>query len=70
MQAEADRRQNLVDDLSTREKRLNAFFKGDITEAEQSRYIQTFHFFMHRDYTLKQLKIFCTYYKNMLHVYE
>ncbi|XP_056607545.1 syntaxin-8 [Triplophysa dalaica] len=37
MQAEADRRQNLVDDLSTREKRLNAFFKGDITEAEQSR---------------------------------
>ncbi|KAA0713125.1 Syntaxin-8 [Triplophysa tibetana] len=37
MQAEADRRQNLVDDLSTREKRLNAFFKGDITEEERSR---------------------------------
>lgn len=42
MQAEADRRQNLVDDLATREKRLNAFFKGDITEAEPSRYIHTF----------------------------
>ncbi|ROI15690.1 Syntaxin-8, partial [Anabarilius grahami] len=37
MQAEADRRQNLVDDLATRETRLNASFKGDITEAEPSR---------------------------------
>ncbi|XP_056136650.1 syntaxin-8 isoform X2 [Lampris incognitus] len=37
MQAEADRRQNLVDDLATREKRLNATFKGDIKESEPSR---------------------------------
>ncbi|KAK7155220.1 hypothetical protein R3I93_009998 [Phoxinus phoxinus] len=37
MQAEADRRQNLVDDLATRETRLNASFKGDITEAEPGR---------------------------------
>ncbi|XP_056315806.1 syntaxin-8 isoform X1 [Danio aesculapii] len=37
MQAEADRRQSLVDDLATRETRLNASFKGDITEAEPSR---------------------------------
>ncbi|XP_077055078.1 syntaxin-8 [Siphateles boraxobius] len=37
MQAEADRRQNLVDDLATRETRLNASFKGDITEAEPAR---------------------------------
>jgi len=39
MQAEADRRQNLVDDLATRETRLNASFKGDISEAEPARYI-------------------------------
>lgn len=38
MQSEADRRQNLIDDLLTREKQLNATFKGDITEAEPSRY--------------------------------
>lgn len=37
MQAEADRRQNLVDDLATRETRLIASFKGDITDAEPSR---------------------------------
>ncbi|XP_051997635.1 syntaxin-8-like [Xyrauchen texanus] len=37
MQAEADRRQNLVDDLATREKMLIASFKGDVTEGEQSR---------------------------------
>ncbi|KAM3624524.1 uncharacterized protein V6R79_024584 [Siganus canaliculatus] len=37
MQSEADRRQNLVDDLLTREKQLNATFKGDITEPEPSR---------------------------------
>lgn len=37
MQAEADRRQSLVDDLATRETRLNASFKGDITEAEPAR---------------------------------
>ncbi|XP_048055518.1 syntaxin-8 isoform X1 [Megalobrama amblycephala] len=37
LQAEADRRQNLVDDLATRETRLNASFKGDLTEAEPSR---------------------------------
>ncbi|XP_067315624.1 syntaxin-8 isoform X2 [Pseudorasbora parva] len=37
MQAEADRRQSLVDDLATRETRLIASFKGDITEAEPSR---------------------------------
>ncbi|XP_030638242.1 syntaxin-8 [Chanos chanos] len=37
MQSEADRRQNLVDDLVTREKQLNASFRGDITEPEPSR---------------------------------
>ncbi|KAG7242357.1 hypothetical protein INR49_023486, partial [Caranx melampygus] len=35
--SEADRRQNLIDDLLTREKQLNATFKGDITEPEPSR---------------------------------
>ncbi|KAF7651793.1 hypothetical protein LDENG_00105210 [Lucifuga dentata] len=37
MQSEADRRQNLIDDLVTREKQLNTTFKGDITEPEPSR---------------------------------
>lgn len=37
MQSEADRRQNLIDDLLTREKQLNATFRGDITEPEPSR---------------------------------
>uniref|UniRef100_A0A3P9KPA9 Syntaxin-8 n=1 Tax=Oryzias latipes TaxID=8090 RepID=A0A3P9KPA9_ORYLA len=37
MQAEADRRQNLVDDLLTREKQLNASFRGDVTEPEPTR---------------------------------
>ncbi|XP_028307286.1 syntaxin-8 [Gouania willdenowi] len=37
MQSEADRRQNLIDDLLTREKQLNATFKGDVTEAEPTR---------------------------------
>lgn len=37
MQSEADRRQNLIDDLLTREKQLNATFKGDVTEPEHSR---------------------------------
>ncbi|XP_049576805.1 syntaxin-8 [Syngnathus scovelli] len=37
MQSEADRRQNLIDDLLTREKQLNATFKGDITEPAPSR---------------------------------
>ncbi|XP_051563606.1 syntaxin-8-like isoform X2 [Myxocyprinus asiaticus] len=37
MQAEADRRQNLVDDLATREKMLNGSFKGNVTECETSR---------------------------------
>ncbi|XP_042610991.1 syntaxin-8-like isoform X3 [Cyprinus carpio] len=37
MQAEANRRQTLVDDLATRETRLNASFKGDLLEAEPSR---------------------------------
>ncbi|XP_076027180.1 syntaxin-8 [Genypterus blacodes] len=37
MQSEADRRQNLIDDLFTREKQLNATFKGDVTEPETSR---------------------------------
>ncbi|KAG7491587.1 hypothetical protein MATL_G00005640 [Megalops atlanticus] len=37
MQSEADRRQNLVDDLVTREKQLNATFRGDVTEPESSR---------------------------------
>ncbi|CAL8331756.1 unnamed protein product [Merluccius merluccius] len=32
MQSEADRRQNLVDDLVTREKLLNATFRGEVTE--------------------------------------
>lgn len=39
MQSEADRRQNLIDDLLTREKHLNATFKGDVTEPEPSRYL-------------------------------
>ncbi|KAG8014897.1 Syntaxin-8, partial [Nibea albiflora] len=38
MQSEADRRQNLIDDLLTREKQLNATFKGDSTEPGPSRY--------------------------------
>ncbi|KAG8014896.1 Syntaxin-8, partial [Nibea albiflora] len=37
MQSEADRRQNLIDDLLTREKQLNATFKGDSTEPGPSR---------------------------------
>lgn len=37
MQSEADRRQNLIDDLVTREKQLNATFKGDIVEPEPAR---------------------------------
>ncbi|CAB1344659.1 unnamed protein product, partial [Coregonus sp. 'balchen'] len=37
MQSEADRRQNLVDDLVTRDKQLNATFKGDVTQPEPSR---------------------------------
>ncbi|KAM4604477.1 syntaxin-8 [Polymixia lowei] len=37
MQSEADRRQNLVDDLVTRDKQLNATFRGEITESEPSR---------------------------------
>ncbi|KAF3687517.1 Syntaxin-8 [Channa argus] len=37
MQSEADRRQNLIDDLLTREKHLNATFKGDLTEPQPSR---------------------------------
>ncbi|XP_046899552.1 syntaxin-8 isoform X2 [Hypomesus transpacificus] len=42
MQSEADRRQNLVDDLVTREKQLNATFKGDVTEPEPSRGVEGF----------------------------
>ncbi|XP_034044477.1 syntaxin-8 [Thalassophryne amazonica] len=37
MQSEADRRQNLIDDLLTREKQLTATFKGDTVEPESSR---------------------------------
>ncbi|XP_052414326.1 syntaxin-8 isoform X2 [Carassius gibelio] len=37
MQAEANRRQTLVDDLATREAILNTSFKEDISEAEPSR---------------------------------
>lgn len=37
MQSEADRRQNLIDDLLTKEKQLNANFKGDVTEPQPSR---------------------------------
>ncbi|XP_037545898.1 syntaxin-8 [Nematolebias whitei] len=37
MQSEADRRQNLIDDLLTREKQLNGTFRGDITEPESTR---------------------------------
>lgn len=36
-QAEADRRQNLIDDLLTREKQLNTTFKGEVTGAEANR---------------------------------
>ncbi|XP_061686642.1 syntaxin-8 [Syngnathoides biaculeatus] len=37
MQSEADRRQNLIDDLLTREKQLIATFKGDVPEPAPSR---------------------------------
>ncbi|CAG5947628.1 unnamed protein product [Menidia menidia] len=37
MQSEADRRQNMIDDLLTREKHLNGTFKGDIVEPEPMR---------------------------------
>ncbi|XP_061627628.1 syntaxin-8 [Phyllopteryx taeniolatus] len=37
MQSEADRRQNLIDELLTREKQLNATFKGDVLEPAPSR---------------------------------
>lgn len=40
MQSEADRRQNLIDDLLTREKQLNATFKGDVAEPGSSRYVE------------------------------
>ena len=40
MQLEADRRQNLVDDLVTREKHLNATFRGEVKE-EPSRYAKS-----------------------------
>ncbi|XP_033830072.1 syntaxin-8 [Periophthalmus magnuspinnatus] len=36
-QAEADRRQNLIDDLLSREKQLNATFKGESSGAEVNR---------------------------------
>ncbi|XP_055015687.1 syntaxin-8 [Boleophthalmus pectinirostris] len=36
-QAEADRRQNLIDDLLSREKQLNSTFKGEVSGAETSR---------------------------------
>lgn len=38
MQSESDRRQNLIDELLTREKQLNATFKGDIMEPGPTRY--------------------------------
>lgn len=37
MQSEADRRQNLIDDLVTREKQLNGTFKGDNLEPGPTR---------------------------------
>lgn len=37
IQAEADRRQNLIDDLQTREKQLSTTFKGEVTGAETNR---------------------------------
>ncbi|XP_056893008.1 syntaxin-8 isoform X2 [Takifugu flavidus] len=37
MQAEADRWQSLIDDLVTRERHLNASFKGDVTESDPTR---------------------------------
>uniref|UniRef100_A0A3Q2CNI4 Syntaxin N-terminal domain-containing protein n=1 Tax=Cyprinodon variegatus TaxID=28743 RepID=A0A3Q2CNI4_CYPVA len=42
MQSEADRRQNLIDELLTREKRLNASFKRDAAEPEPSRSLEVF----------------------------
>ncbi len=47
MQSEADRRQNLVDDLLTREKQLNATFKGEITAPETSRYLNVVKLLYH-----------------------
>lgn len=38
MQAEADRWQNLIDDLLTRERHLNAAFKGDVIDPDPSRF--------------------------------
>lgn len=38
MQAEADRWQSLIDDLLTRERQLNAAFKGDATDPDPSRF--------------------------------
>lgn len=43
MQAEADRWQSLIDDLLTREKHLNASFKGDVTESDPTRFVKLFH---------------------------
>lgn len=46
MQAEADRWQNLIDDLLTRERHLNASFKGDATEPDPTRFVKLFLFIM------------------------
>lgn len=43
MQAEADRWQSLIDDLVTRERHLNASFKGDVTESDPTRFVKLFH---------------------------
>lgn len=46
MQAEADRWQNLIDDLLTRERHLNSSFKGDVTEPDPTRFVKLFLFIM------------------------
>lgn len=54
MQAEADRWQNLIDDLLTRERHLNSSFKGDVTEPDPTRFVKLF-LFIRTDWLEKQL---------------
>uniref|UniRef100_H3CIU3 t-SNARE coiled-coil homology domain-containing protein n=1 Tax=Tetraodon nigroviridis TaxID=99883 RepID=H3CIU3_TETNG len=42
MQAEADRWQSLIDDLLTRERHLNAAFKGEVKDSDPSRFCLVF----------------------------
>lgn len=44
MQAEADRWQNLIDDLLTKERHLNAAFKGEVKDSDPSRFCYIYFF--------------------------